>query len=437
MTATGTHVASMAAAATRWVKDQASRMRYLGKVAVYDRATPAHAIDVKDVPAGQRGRLFRKYAALLVSLVGGALLFNGAIEMYYAYVESSRALIAVQQEKAQSAAAAIEQFVKEIEGQVGWATGFLPAGHGLEGRQLDFLRLLRQAPAITEVSYIDADGREQIKVSRLGMDTLRSGIDFSQNPAFVEARAKKRYVGPVYFRKDSEPYLTLAWLGPGRSSGVTATDINLRFVWDAISRIKVGKAGLAYAVDGSGFLIAHPDTSLVLRKTDLAALPHVAAALRKLRGEAAVEVPTVSRDRLGREVLTTCATVASLGWLVFVDLPRSEALQPVYDSLLRTGIVFGLGLLLAAAAGLWLARRMVVPIRALAVGAARVGDGDLDHRIRVDTGDELEALGAQFNSMATQLQGVLCEPRAQGAGAHPAAAGGEPGQVAVPRCSQP
>jgi signal transduction histidine kinase/CheY-like chemotaxis protein len=38
------------------------------------------------------------------------------------------------------------------------------------------------------------------------------------------------------------------------------------------------------------------------------------------------------------------------------------------------------------------------------VGAARVGDGDLDHRIRVDTADELEALGDQFNSMARQLQ---------------------------------
>jgi signal transduction histidine kinase/DNA-binding NarL/FixJ family response regulator len=363
-----------------------------------------HLAKLRAVRAQQRGGLFRKYAALLVALVGGSLVVNAAIEIYYSYGESRQALIAVQREKAQGAAAVIEQFLKEIEGQVGWATGFVPAGSGLEQRRFDFLRLLRQAPAITEVSYLDGDGREQIKVSRLGMDTLRSGIDFSQNPAFVEARANKRYVGPVYFRKDSEPYLTLAFLGPGRSSGVTAMDINLRFVWDAISRIKVGKAGFAYAVDASGFLIAHPDTSLVLRKTDLAALPHVAAALRKLRGEAAVEVPTLSRDRSGREVLTTHAPVASLGWLVFVDLPRSEALQPVYDSLLRTGIVFGLGLLLAAAAGLWLARRMVVPIRALAVGAARVGDGDLNHRIKVDTGDELEALGAQFNSMATQLR---------------------------------
>ena len=89
----------------------------------------------------QGGGLFRKYAALLVALVGGALVVNAAIEMYYSYGESRQALVAVQREKAQGAAAVIEQFVKEIESQVGWATGFLPAGSGLEQRRFDFLRL--------------------------------------------------------------------------------------------------------------------------------------------------------------------------------------------------------------------------------------------------------------------------------------------------------
>src|SRR6185295_6451320 len=142
------------------------------------------------------GGLFRKYAALLVALVGGSLVVNAAIEMYYSYGESRQALIAVQREKALGAAAVIEQFVKEIEGQVGWATGFLPAGSALEQRRLDFLRLLRQAPAITEVSYIDGDGLEQIKTSRLAMDTLASGADLSKEPKFVDAKAKKRYVSP-------------------------------------------------------------------------------------------------------------------------------------------------------------------------------------------------------------------------------------------------
>ena len=64
-----------------------------------------------------------------------------------------------------------------MKSQLSWATGFLPTGGGIEQRRLDFLRLLRQAPAITEVTYADGDGREQIKVSRLAMDTLASGID--------------------------------------------------------------------------------------------------------------------------------------------------------------------------------------------------------------------------------------------------------------------
>src|SRR5439155_14360816 len=55
-------------------------------------------------------------------------------------------------------------------------------------------------------------------------------------------------------------------------------------------------------------------------------------------------------------------------------------------------------------ASLFLARRMVTPIQALQAGAARIGAGELGHRIEIRTGDELEALAAQFNSTTEQLQ---------------------------------
>jgi signal transduction histidine kinase len=347
--------------------------------------------------------LFPKYAALLVALVGGTLIINSAIEMYYSYGESRQALIAVQREKAQGAAAVIEQFVREVQGQVGWATGFLPAGSGLEQRRFDLLRLLRQAPAVTEVSYLDADGREQIKVSRLTMDTLASGADLSQEPKFALARANKRYLSEVYFRKESEPYLTLAMAGTGRSAGVTVAEINLKFILEDISRIHVGRAGVVYVVDNHGLLIAHPDIGVVLRKTDLSRLPQVALALKKL-ADSNVQVPAVSRDRLGREVLTASAPIGTLNWLVFVDVPLSEALEPVYAALKRTGLVLAGGLLFAVLAGVWFARRMVVPIQALATGAARIGGGDLDHRIDIRTGDEVQNLADSFNEMGGRLK---------------------------------
>jgi signal transduction histidine kinase/CheY-like chemotaxis protein len=103
-------------------------------------------------------------------------------------------------------------------------------------------------------------------------------------------------------------------------------------------------------------------------------------------------------------VLAAYSPVGSLGWFLFVELPVAEAYAPIYASLLRSGMIIVVALTLAVLAGTFLARRMVVPIRALRDGAARIGSGDLNQRISINTGDELEALGNQFNRMAAQLQ---------------------------------
>jgi adenylate cyclase len=89
---------------------------------------------------------------------------------------------------------------------------------------------------------------------------------------------------------------------------------------------------------------------------------------------------------------------------VFVEQPASEAFSPLYDSILSTLALLALGLGLAVVTCLILARSMARPIQALQAGAAQIGAGALDQRIEVRTGDELEMLADQFNSMATQLQ---------------------------------
>src|SRR5262249_60065578 len=103
---------------------------------------------------------------------------------------------------------------------------------------------------------------------------------------------------------------------------------------------------------------AHPDISLVLRNTDLSALPQVRAALSD-PGAAhdPTETVTISPNYWGVSVLTAHATIPALHWLVFVELPAREAQEPLYDLLTRSGILLGLGLLLAAGAGGGRARR--------------------------------------------------------------------------------
>src|SRR5215831_9482136 len=87
----------------------------------------------------------------------------------------------------------------------------------------------------------------------------------------------------------------------------------------------------------------------------------------------------------------------------------SEALAPLYGSALRSAALLALALGLAALAALFLARRMTGPIRQLQTGAARIGAGELNRRIDIRTGDELEGLAGEFNRMAGDLQKSYAE----------------------------
>jgi signal transduction histidine kinase len=354
-----------------------------------------------------RGRLFRKYVVIIVALVSGALLTSGAIEIYFSYQENKAALIGIQREKAIGAASKIEAFIKEIEHQIGWTTQpqLVTSGSAVDGRRFDFLRLLRQVQPITEVSYLDGAGREQLRVSRLAMDVVGSATDYSADPKFRQAKSGRTYYGPVTFRKDSEPYMTIAMGGVGQNAGVTVVEVNLKFIWDVVSRIKVGKAGHAYTVDGSGHLVAHPDISLVLQKTSFSGLPQVQAAIGGTAPTPAEgDDLAIAHDFKTRRVLTSYATIPSLRWAVFVEQPLGEAFETLRSSVQRTALLLLFGVMLSFLASLVLARRMVRPIGALQAGAAKIGEGDLDERIVVRTGDELEALADQFNSMAGRLQ---------------------------------
>jgi len=350
-----------------------------------------------------RSRLFTKYVALFVAVVGVALLSNGIFEVFFYYREHKASLIRIQHEQAEAAAAKIGQFIKEIESQLGWTTQLPWSAGSIEQRRFDALRLLRQVPAITELAQVDSTGKERLRVSRLAMDVVDSGLDLSKDPKFTEAVAHKVYYGPVYFRRESEPYMTLSLAGTRKDAGVSIAEVNLKLIWDVVSQIKVGERGHAYVVGAQGRLIAHPDISLVLRNTDMSKLVQVQAAQAGNAG-AGSESLQGAKNIQGQEVLTASAPIAPLGWTMFVELPVEEAYASLYAALQRLAIVLAAASIFAVLAGIFLARRMVGPIQALRAGAERIGGGDFAQRISIKTGDELEGLADQFNDMGARLQ---------------------------------
>lgn len=341
--------------------------------------------------------------AFLLGVVALALIPSALLDVWFAYDQMRSLLFRIQSDQVNSAADKIGQFVREIEGQLSWVTHLPLADKSDDEWRFDAVRLLRQAPAVTELAQLDAQGRERYRMSRQAMDLIGSQSDHSRDPMFTQAMANKSYYGPVYFVRESEPYMTMALAGVRPDYGVIVAQINLKFIREVVSQIKVGQKGQAFVVDGHGQLIAHPDISLVLRKLDLSRLAAVQATRSDFDGRIASNASSAI-DFRGREVLSAHATIAPLQWKVFAELPTEEAYAPLYTALMRSGLLLLSGLGVAVLAGLILARKMVVPIRTLQEGAAQIGRGDLTQRIRIATGDELEMLGEQFNRMAAQLQ---------------------------------
>ncbi|MCI0797218.1 MAG: response regulator [Chloroflexi bacterium] len=355
-----------------------------------------------------KSRLFRKYTGIFVVLVTGALLMSGAVELFFGFQDRRDALSEFERERAASAALAIERFIGEIVQQVeGAANNPQPASAaGLERRRLYYLGLLKHVPAITDISYLDAKGEEQLRVSRISVDMIGGRAESPEESRLPAANTEDVYFSPVYFRNESEPFMTIAVPELGPEPGMVMAEVNLKFMWDVMSQIQIGKTGYAYAVDASGTLVAHPDIGLVLKKTDLSSFVQVRTALEappSRTNQQQAEV-MIARDMEGQRVLTTYKTIEPLGWHVIVEQPLAEAFAPLYASIWRTGLFLLVGFGLAVVASLYFARRMVAPIQSLQASAAQIGRGDLDQSIDIRTGDELEELAEEFNRMTSRLR---------------------------------
>ncbi len=355
--------------------------------------------------------------------MGGVLLASSLVELYFAYRETQRAIVRVERAKAVAAAGHIEELLKEVELQVRATTrtasddpdasqtgparlGFRQGLGGAlaEQRELDFVRVLRNVSAVVALRHVDLTGREQLRVSRLDPDVVGSGDDHSQKPEFLAARGGKTHWSAVYFKNESEPYVTLAVPAGKYAVEVTSAEVSLAPVVRIVSQIEAGPGGYAYVVDAENHLVAHPDHRMLRARRDLSALAQVKAARAEDPGAAATERRALVAEGLGGgRMLAAHALIPGPGWMVFVERPAADAYAPLRAPIARSAVIFVLGLGLSILASVLLARRMVAPIRTLQEGAARIGAGELGHRIALRTGDELETLGDELNRSAGQL----------------------------------
>jgi signal transduction histidine kinase len=378
-------------------------------------------------PCGRRGEwdavlgrlgLFPKYALIIAAVVGLVLIASSAVHGYFAYRESRESIDELQRGLVAAAAADLSQALNERAATLAPTDGLVLSGGSVLTRDpallADEFESLVQKNFADEIRYVDPGGRERLHVSFVTaagelpsiLTEADTGEDLSGSTGFVGAAASSPFWGPVTqgFPDTNRRFITFGVSDPYVRGAAVIGQVDAVFVLTRVYDFAGTGSESIFLVDESGRLLAHSSATSASGLTDLSHLPQVRKALVNPvePGDQSDAFAAESVD--GEDVLTSYQTIPETGWVVFVEQPASEALEPLEDVILRTGLLLGGSLVFAALAGLVLARTVVRPIHRLQAGAKSIAEGSLDERIEVRSSDELGALASQFNDMAARLK---------------------------------
>jgi signal transduction histidine kinase len=259
-------------------------------------------------------------------------------------------------------------------------------------------RFLQREKAFEEIGVFDMRGSWRYRLSRREVVTQR----VAAAPPLIDAPPPGRRGvawGPVTATETSEPWVTLST----PISSAADTDLivvgvlNLNSLWSLTADLRLGQGGRAYVVDRRGRLIAADDANLVLRQLSLIDRPFVQSLLQDGRATG-----SYTNER-GVEAMATGLGLDRVGWGVAVEHPRAILAAAVGRQLWFFAALTAAGVLVSAVVGHVLSGHMTRPVERLRQGVQRFGRGDLQHRVPIETSDEIGDLALQFNLMATEL----------------------------------
>ena len=201
-------------------------------------------------------------------------------------------------------------------------------------------------------------------------------------------------------------------LDDSQKVAVGAVNVRLRRdeLFKAIQEVRIGEQGHAMLLSTAGRPLICPvlspdkhtiNASLMRQITQPTAGWVVAeddshGGKNAIVGYAPVRFPVaLARESLGGN---------GVQWIAFVRQDPKETFAPLNQLIWKVSAgAIGVFLLMLVA-GRFLARRIVRPIQVLQEGAALIGRGELNHRLDITTGDEIEKLADSFNRMAASLR---------------------------------
>ena len=340
-----------------------------------------------------------------------ALLVSGGLQVYTNFQTQQQVITTEQQLLAQDAASTVSNFIQNQFNLMESTVRFASPASATAEEQIKILNsLLSLQPAFRQLVLLDIARQETAlvsRVSRIASGQIASKLD---SQASEQIQQGQKYIGAVYYDDlTSEPFVLMAVPATsilGDFEGFLLAEVNLKFMWDLVDQLKVGETGIAYVVDRQGVLIAHKDTARVLKGETVRGLKKVDEFIRNLT------ISDTSSNELytGIENETVIGTLIPLGtpdWAVVIEMPWQEAYQQVVRQVLFSAAIILVIALLAGLIGVFLARRLAVPLIKLTETATRITSGERELQAEVSGTREVASMATAFNTMTHELQQTL------------------------------
>ncbi len=346
-----------------------------------------------------------------LSLILASLIISGVIETLFNYRIQQNIVFSQQTLIAQNAADKVKGFIQEKFIALGITARLVNPMITAQKEQYRILNyLLQPNPSFREIVLFNLKKQRIIGISRLSRERAGKIDERLEKDLFSQIVHGNNYISSIYVDAvTSEPMVIIGVPVKdifGDLQGILTAEINLKFMWDLVESLQIGRSGLAYVVDKRGNLIAFGDIARVLRGENVNNLKTVHEFVNNSDPDkdAKPDVFSGINDTL---VLGSYVSLGMPDWALVTELPVTEA----YGIIIHTVSVNVILTLIMAALACWigiiLARRLSKPLVNLMETAARIARGELMLEAEVAGVTEISNMATAFNSMTAQLREVI------------------------------
>ena len=214
------------------------------------------------------------------------------------------------------------------------------------------------------------------------------------------------YISDIYYDKSKLPRISI-YVPIKNSSdemiGVLSGEIDLNHIYRIIKKLSTKKRVFAYLVSDSGKILIHPGKAKLRSDFEWSSIPPVKAIMERNWDPPETRLP-VYTNADGVKVVGTISNIAGTHWSLVLEHKESDVFDKIREFFLISLAVSMLILLICILFAFRYIRFLLSPFDKLYEGVEAIAHGNLNYRIDINTGDEIQQFADAFNRMSLSLE---------------------------------